>query len=69
MTPAAYNATRQRLSLTHEALAQLLGVEPQTSRRWAMPSSNGPDERTVSHLKLIEALGVDEARRILETRK
>jgi DNA-binding transcriptional regulator YiaG len=69
MTPAAYNNARRRLGLTHEALAEELGIEPQTSRRWAMPSSDGPDRRAVITLKLIEAIGVAEARRILEIRK
>lgn len=65
MTPATYNVTRQRLNLTHEALAQLLGIEPQTSRVWSLRTRSGPDDRAVITLKLIEALGVDEARRII----
>jgi DNA-binding transcriptional regulator YiaG len=68
VTPTAYTAARRRLGLTHKTLAAALGVEPQTSRRWSMRSSAGPDRRAVIALKLIEAIGAAEARRILETR-
>lgn len=67
MTPQEYNETRKRLSLTHVALAKLMGVQPQTSRAWG--STQGPTPMTVVMLQLIESIGVEEARRIVEKRK
>jgi len=66
MTPTAYAMLRHQWGLSHRELAALLGVEPQTSRLWASNSPRGgPDERAIKMIRLIEALGVDRARRIL----
>jgi hypothetical protein len=59
VTPQAYRATIARLGLTHEQAARLLAIHPVTSRKGVV------NETTARLLKMIEAAGVDEARRIL----
>lgn len=62
MTPQAYRATLKRLALTHEEAARLLSIHPVTSRKGTA------NETATRLLTLIEALGVDEARRIIGER-
>lgn len=62
MTPATYRATLARLGLTHEEAARLLRIHPATSRKSKL---NGT---ACVAVRLIETLGVDEARRILGER-
>jgi hypothetical protein len=59
MTPDDYTAIKSRLGLTHEALAELLAIHPVTSRGRVV------NETTARLLRMIEHVGVDEARRIL----
>lgn len=59
MTAATYRATLARLGLTHKQAADLLDIHPSTSRRSDIGLT------AVRLLKLIEHVGVDEARRIL----
>lgn len=59
MTPRTYRATLARLGLTHTEAARLLIIHPVTSRK-------GNASATACRLlRLIEHIGVDEARRIL----
>ena len=64
MTAAQYRATRERLELTRPEIAELLGVHRQSVWLWET------GERTVPayiarHVRLIEHVGVDKARRLL----
>jgi hypothetical protein len=59
MTPQSYRATLARLGLTHAEAARLLHIHPVTSRKGAVSPT------VFALLQLIEAIGVDEARRIL----
>jgi hypothetical protein len=61
LSPEAYSAARKSLG-THKQAAELLGIEEQTSRNYAV---RGADRRAEITLKLIEALGVEKARAII----
>lgn len=56
MTPAAYQAARARLGLTHVELAEMLGVHPVTSRHWG--TKDEAPESIHRLLLLIEQLGI-----------
>lgn len=64
MTPQEYKAAKERLGLNHPELAALLDVHPVTSRDWA--TKQKPPPHIAVLLKLVEHVGVDEARRILK---
>jgi hypothetical protein len=70
MTPAGYRTALARLGLTaaSKATAALLRVSVRSSQRYASGEAEVPPD-LVDRIKLIEAIGLAEARRILETRK
>lgn len=59
MTAPEYRATLARLGLTHAEAARLLHIHPVTSRKGNLNAT------TCALLRLIETIGVAEARRIL----
>lgn len=70
MTPASYRSALSRLGLTvaSKATAALLRVSVRSSQRYASGEADVPPELE-DRIRLIEHLGVAEARRILETRQ
>lgn len=65
MTASDYRATLARLSLNQREAGELLGVTKKTSEAWAQGARNIP-QTVVLLLRLIEAVGLKKARKLLE---
>lgn len=68
MTPYEYRAALQRLGLSHNRAAPLLGVDLRTSKRWALGERAIPPP-LARLLAYIEKYGVDLAREFVEREK
>lgn len=70
MTPSEYRDAIERLGLSQVGASRLFGIDPRTSRRWALGELPVP-RAVVLCLRLMLANGVsaDEARRIMENHK
>jgi hypothetical protein len=61
LSPEAYSVARKRLG-SHREAAEMLGISEQTSRNWAV---RGPDRRAEITLRLIDYIGVEKARDVI----